>query len=74
MKKFMSKASKEVLIKAIAQSISTYTMSCFKFPKGFCDDGNAMIAKLWWGTSSTRCKIHWRKWQKLCTAKEDGGT
>ena len=71
--KFLSKAGREVLIKAIAQSIPTFTMSCFRLPKGFCDDVNAMIAKFWWGSSSCVRKIHWKKWLHLCTSKEDGG-
>ena len=31
----LSKASREVLIKAIVQSIPTYAMSMFKFPSSF---------------------------------------
>ncbi|KAJ8641777.1 hypothetical protein MRB53_018471 [Persea americana] len=48
-------------------------MSCFKLPKSFCDEVNAMIAKFWWGSSSSGGKIHWKHWQKLCTPKEEGG-
>ena len=43
--KFLSKVGREVLIKAVAQSIPTFTMSCFKLPMGFCEDVNAIIAK-----------------------------
>ena len=35
--KFISKASREILIKTIAQAIPTYTMSLFKLPKAPCD-------------------------------------
>ena len=45
----LSKASKEVLIKAVAQSILTYTMSVFQPPMKLCDELDAMRAKFWWG-------------------------
>ena len=41
--KLLSKARKEVLIKAVAQSIPTYTMGCFKIPDSLCDDMTSMI-------------------------------
>jgi hypothetical protein len=71
--KFLSKAGREILIKAVAQAIPTYTMNCFRLPKTWCDEVNSLIAQYWWGQNTDKRKIHWLKWDKLCTAKEDGG-
>ena len=43
----LSKAGKEVLIKAVAQAISTYTMGVFLLPVKLCDELNALCAKFW---------------------------
>jgi hypothetical protein len=40
-----SQAAKEVLIKAIAQSIPVYVMSVFKLPLGLCDELTKMIRR-----------------------------
>jgi hypothetical protein len=32
--KFLSRAGKETLIKAVAQAIPSYVMSCYKIPEG----------------------------------------
>ena len=47
--KFLSKAGREVLIKAIAQSIPTYAMNCFQLPKTWCDEISSLISSYWWG-------------------------
>ena len=45
----LSKDGKEVLIKAVAQSIPTYAMGVFQLPLKLCDELNAWCAKFWWG-------------------------
>ena len=42
----LSRASKEVLIKAVAQSIPTYTMGVFQLPIKLCEI-NSMCARFW---------------------------
>jgi hypothetical protein len=71
--RLLSKAGREILIKSVAQSIPTYTMSCFKVPKGWCEDIQAMVANYWWGQQQNEYKIHWLSWGKLCKSKDDGG-
>ncbi|KAL4610617.1 hypothetical protein ACB092_08G063900 [Castanea dentata] len=69
----LSKAGKEVLIKAMAQSIPTYTMSVFQLPLKLCDELNALCAKFWWGQVENERKIHWKSWDKLSSSKKEGG-
>nr|XP_023899904.1 uncharacterized protein LOC112011799 [Quercus suber] len=71
--KLLSQAGREVLIKSIIQAIPTYTMSCFKLPKGLIKELEIMIRKFWWGYSGGNRKIHWVKWERLCEAKEVSG-
>ena len=70
--KLLSQAGREVMIKAVVQSISVYSMSIFKLPVGLCKDIEAMIQKFWWGSGDAR-KIHWVKWSSLCSSKSIGG-
>ena len=43
--KLLSQVGREVMIKAVVQSISVYSMSIFKLPVGLCKDIEAMIRK-----------------------------
>lgn len=71
--KLFSIGGKEILIKAVIQAIPTYCISCFKLPKGLCDDINRMCARFWWGAVGDRRKIYWASWKKLCVSKDRGG-
>lgn len=46
--KLLSKAGKEILIKASAQAIPVYTMTCFDLTKKLCDELSSMTCKFWW--------------------------
>ena len=71
--KMLSKAGKEVLIKAVAQYIPTYSMGVFQLPKKLCEELDAMCTKFWWGQVGEERKIHWKSWNKLTKAKKVGG-
>lgn len=64
---------KEVLLKAVIQSIPTYLMSCFLLPKNLCCDIHQLMARFWWGSKACERKIHWMTWDKLCVSKAEGG-
>ena len=69
----MSWASREVLIKVVAQAIPTYAMSVFKLPTNLCNAIQSTINRFWWGYSTEKKKIHWVNSEVLCTNKNMGG-
>ena len=71
--KLLSKAGKEVLIKAVAQAILTCTMSYFKLPDSLYDEMMGMIRNFLWGQKKEERNIAWLSWQKMCEPKCDGG-
>lgn len=49
---------KEILLKAVALSIPTYSMSCFLLPTSFCLELEGLMSKFWWGQKREERKIH----------------
>ena len=71
--KLLSQVEKEILIKAVAQAITTYTMSVFKLLDSLCDEMTSMVRKFWWGQKEGRNKMAWLSWEKMCAPEKDGG-
>lgn len=70
--KLLSKAGKEVLIKAVCQAIPSYSMSVFCMSIGLCREIESILAEFWWSKSDGR-GIHWKTWKFVCQHKSDGG-
>ena len=71
--KLLSMGGKEILIKAMAQVIPTYTMSCFELPQSLCDDLESMMRNFWWDQKQNKAKISWVNWKRMCISKAYGG-
>ena len=69
----LSRAGKEVLIKAVIPAIPTYTMGVFQLQLNCVRNLNALCAKFWWGQVGNERKIHWKNWGSLTQPKADGG-
>lgn len=59
----LSIGGREVLIKAVLQSIPTFAMSYFLLPKSFCKELEALLAQQ---KSHNKRGIHWCEWTSLC--------
>ncbi|KAK2651128.1 hypothetical protein Ddye_018617 [Dipteronia dyeriana] len=70
--KFFPAGGKEVLLKAVIQSIPTYSMSLFRLPKVLIDDLHRLSARFWWGSDDEKRRIHWCSWKFLCQSKDFG--
>jgi len=71
--KLLSRAGKEILIKAVAQAIPTFAMGCFDITKEICTQISTMICRYWWSNQDKEKKMHWVRWDKLTEPKGEGG-
>lgn len=69
----LSHAGKLTLIKAVAQSIPLYIMSCFLIPQYSINRLSRCVANFWWGQKGEENRIHWHSWDTLCKSKDFGG-
>ncbi|KAK2642412.1 hypothetical protein Ddye_024175 [Dipteronia dyeriana] len=63
---------KEIIIKAVVQSIPTYSMSLFKLPENLIDEIIGFVP-VFGGGDEKRRKMYWSAWLRLCKTKVEGG-
>ncbi|CAJ2636955.1 unnamed protein product [Trifolium pratense] len=70
----LSQAGREVMIKSVLQSISSYIMSIFLIPHSLSDEIEKMMNSFWWGHNQEQAKgIHCLSWERLAMHKNVGG-
>lgn len=57
----------------MALALPTYAMSCFRIPKGVCDEINKVLARFWWSGAQGKRGVHWGAWHRLTNHKREGG-
>ncbi|KAG7586300.1 Reverse transcriptase zinc-binding domain [Arabidopsis thaliana x Arabidopsis arenosa] len=70
---FLSPGGKEVMLKAVAMALPTYTMACFKLPKTVCQQLVSVMSDFWWKNKQEGRGMHWKAWDQLCKPKAVGG-
>lgn len=70
--RFLSRAGKLTMMKAILTAIPTYTVSCFQIPVGLCKRIQAVLTRFWWDNSNGNKKICWVSWERMMKPKAVG--
>lgn len=71
--KYLSPGGKEVMLKAVAMALPTYTMACFLIPKTICKQIMSLMSDFWWRNKVDAKGMHWKSWDSLCKPKASGG-
>jgi hypothetical protein len=69
----LSKAGKDILIKACGQAIPTFAMSYFDLTKTLFDEMSTMICCYLWAQHDKENKMDWLSWELLTKPKSEGG-
>lgn len=56
-----------------AQAIPTYSMSCFKLPRGLCQHVDSLMHIFWWGSKDGKRQTCWVAWEDMTMSKYMGG-
>ena len=61
------------MIKAVAQAVPTFSMSCFRLPRGLCQHIDSLLRSFWWGSKEVKRKTCWVAWEEMTKPKFLGG-
>jgi hypothetical protein len=71
--KWLSLGGKEILLKAVIQSLLVFAMGVFKMPKNICKEFTDAMSSFWRGDDEDHKKLHWWDWWRMCIPKKEGG-
>ena len=69
----MSKASRLVLVKAVAAPVAEYYMQCQSLSTKVCDQVDKLIRDFLRGSTEEKRRLHLVGWDKVTLPKELGG-
>ncbi|KAL4347289.1 hypothetical protein GQ457_17G007720 [Hibiscus cannabinus] len=72
-KSLLSYGGREVLIKAVAQALPTYSMMCFLLPDCIIDPLISTMRNFWWSGKEKERGWALVAWERLCRPKAMGG-
>ena len=71
--KFLSFASRAVLVKAVMSAIPSYVMQGSALPTHLCEKLDKVNQDFLWGSTCEKRKLHLVGWNKIIKSKEEGG-
>jgi len=71
--RFLSRAGKEILIKAVVQAIPMYAMQCFELPVTMCEEMEHMCKDFWWGQVGEKRRMALISLESMRKPKKEGG-
>lgn len=73
MGRFLSLASRVVLINSVLNTIPIYTLSFYKAPAKVLSEIRHIQSNFLWGGSENKRTVHWVNWKTICSLRDNGG-
>jgi hypothetical protein len=69
MEQTLSADDKEVLIKAVAQTVPAFSMSCSRLSHDLCQHIDVLFRSFWWGSKEGKRRTCWVAWEEMTKPK-----